>query len=98
MFSLIRVGARERGESFSFPAFTHVQSNAHALGDVAGYSPRMAHVKVNGLEADVGLDLTSSNYFRVLQIAPSIGRPLDEVGEPEAMAVAVVSMTFGGDT
>jgi putative ABC transport system permease protein len=94
LFSFVRVGARERGESFSFPAFAYVQSNAHSLGDVAGYATRLAHVTANGREVDVGVHLVSGGYFRVLQVAPSIGRALDDVNEQDAPAVAVVSDAF----
>src|SRR4029077_12342318 len=94
LFSLVRVGARERGESFSFPAFTFVKANAHVLGEIAGYATRVARVTTYGGAADVGVHLVSNDYFRMLQVAPSVGRTLDDVTDWDVRAAAVVSDAF----
>lgn len=94
LFSLVRVGARERGESFSFPVFTFLKANAQGLGEIAGYATRVARVRTNGGAPDVGVHLVSNDYFRVLQVAPSIGRTLDDITERDVLAVAVVSDAF----
>ena len=91
LFSLVRVGLRERGESFSFPAFTFVKANAQVLGEIAGYATRVARVRTYGGAADIGVHLVSNDYFRVLQVAPSAGRSLDDVTDGDILAVAVVS-------
>src|SRR5579864_2071229 len=94
LLALVREGARERGESFSYPAFDYMQSHARGLGDLVGYATRFARARTNGLDIDAGIQLVSRGYFRVLQVAPSLGRTPDSVDDRDAAGVAVVSDAF----
>src|SRR5439155_6216434 len=94
LFAFVRVGARERGESFSFPAFTFLKANAQTLGEIAGYAPRVGRVRTNDTEADLGVHLVSDDYFRVLRVTSTLGRTLDDVRGADNLTAAVVSDGF----
>jgi predicted permease len=88
LFALVRQGPQGRSESLPYPLYAVLASERRALGSVAGYAFR--EVAQPAWQDTATVQLTSSNWFGTVGIAPRIGRAW-AAGETEA---AVVSDRF----
>jgi predicted permease len=84
-------------EPFSYAAYRRIASDAASIADViAASTARRDALIVDGPPEVIDLKWVSGNYFKVLGLSTSAGRPLlvsDDV-QPPGVAVAVISDAF----
>lgn len=88
-------GAREDnvGTTFSYLMYQHFREANHSLTDLAAFAPLGRVNVVSDGRAELASAFTSTgNYYRVLGVAPRLGRTLTPADDhPASQAVAVIS-------
>jgi putative ABC transport system permease protein len=93
-FQRVQENGREpRAVRWSYADFEALRSAVVAFEGAAAYSSDDANLVAGGAPVRVAVEFVTAAYFRVLGVAPALGRGFidDEDGPPGAPAVAVVS-------
>ena len=82
--------------SFSVAIFQHLRESNQTLTDITAFSPfNSLNVSIDGSAEIATGQIVSGNYFRVMQIPVTLGRPLEDSDDrADAEAVAVISDAY----
>ena len=96
--SIVKAGIPD---SFSYPTFFDVRKGQHTFEAIASYRRENHTLTGSGIPQEVDSETVSSDFFRVLGVAPLLGRGFVPDDEKKGTRVVVLSYpfwqsTFGG--
>lgn len=87
-------GGGEISTSFSYPVYEQMRRENHSLVDVAAFKPYgRVTVTMRGEAEAVEAQMVSGNFYRVFEVAPQIGRGIQESDDEGSGSLPVVTIS-----
>ena len=81
-------------ESLSYPDYFDWRAQNHTLEGIASYREATATLQMNGESQRLDVQKVSSNFFRVLRVAPTLGRDFNWDEEKPGNRAVMLSYSF----